>query len=96
MDTQERFQSQGSGHIGVETTITVSDLDCILGSLQQFTAEAERTAEDALETVGRMLSTGSIAPEDVSVLTSLEELLDEGLERLETAHDELAHIRRQS
>lgn len=55
MVKQRSTQSQGPGAAGTNTTITVSEIDRVLGSLEPlYTEEAQRAAEAALETVGRM------------------------------------------
>jgi hypothetical protein len=94
MDTHEKSQSQGSGGTGTETTIAVADIDRVFDALESlYTVETQRAAEAAVETLGRMLSTGTFALEDISALTELEELLDEVPNRLEAVREEVAELR---
>ena len=93
MNAQEKFPSQGSGIAGAETMVSPVEVDRILGGLESlYTVEAQQVAEAALEAVGQILSTGSIAKEHVSALMTLEELLDEGLDRIERMRKEVAGL----
>lgn len=94
MDTHGKSQDWGSGWTGAEATIAVSEVERILGSLESLYAEdAQSAAEAALERVGRILSTGSFAVDDVDVLTELEDVLDGVVDGLEAAREEIDELR---
>ena len=91
MDTRKKFQSQDFGIAGIGITATTEEVQHIIsGQAPLYSVETQHATEDALETVGRMIATGNVGPDDVRALANLEDILDEGLRRLEAMGEEVA------
>lgn len=74
--------------------MSTAQVDCILGSLAPlYTEQVQHALEGALESIGRMLFTGTFGLEDVAALSHLEEILDDGVDGIAAFREELAELR---